>query len=255
MLNYIRAEFYKVSRRKYTWITLAVMLALEAVLVGGFVFMNAHGSQEYFYTGAMIVLTMLSVGFWATLLTGDMVFAEQYKNATLKNEVSYGLSRTRIYLGKLIVQTILSILFCVVMLGFYLGLCWVLLYHDPAADAAMAKQVGYCLAVAFPLWIGGQGVTCAMFFLIRSERIGTFAMLGIVGMLPNVIWVASAMVGEGLGDALMTVYKYMPSVMADASANMGMDWTYCGKAWIVGAVWLICFTALGLWGFQKKEIK
>ena len=38
MLNYIRAEFYKVFRRKYTWITLVIMLALEALLVSGWVF-------------------------------------------------------------------------------------------------------------------------------------------------------------------------------------------------------------------------
>ena len=30
MVNYIRAEFYKVFRRRYTWITLVVLLALEA---------------------------------------------------------------------------------------------------------------------------------------------------------------------------------------------------------------------------------
>ena len=28
MVNYIRAEFYKVFRRRYTWITLVVLLAL-----------------------------------------------------------------------------------------------------------------------------------------------------------------------------------------------------------------------------------
>lgn len=33
MLNYIRAEFYKVLHRKYVWITLTVALALEAGLV------------------------------------------------------------------------------------------------------------------------------------------------------------------------------------------------------------------------------
>ena len=31
MVNYIRAEFYKVFRRRYTWITLVVLLALGNV--------------------------------------------------------------------------------------------------------------------------------------------------------------------------------------------------------------------------------
>ena len=37
MVNYIRAEFYKVFRRRYTWITLVVMLALEALMVAGWI--------------------------------------------------------------------------------------------------------------------------------------------------------------------------------------------------------------------------
>lgn len=259
MLNYIRAEFYKVFRRKYVWITLAVVLALEALPVFGLVSMNAHGGDEDFYTGAVPVVVMLSLGFYATLITGDMVFAGQYKNSTLKNEVSFGLSRTRIYLGKLIVQTIMSVLFCIVMLAFYLGLCWLFLHHDPRTDAVILEQLGYCLATVFPLWVGVQALTCACMFLIKSELGGAFLTVGIVAVLPHVIWLASVLIsgsaGHPLGDALMAVYSHMPTVMADAAAGIVGDWASCGKAWIVGAVWFILFTAAGLWGFHKKEIK
>ena len=33
MVNYIRAEFYKVFRRRYTWITLVVLLALTGLIM------------------------------------------------------------------------------------------------------------------------------------------------------------------------------------------------------------------------------
>lgn len=257
MLNYIRAEFYKVFHRKYTWITLVIALALEALLVSGWVFTNFHGNHVDFATGAEMLLMMLFVGFVATLLTGDMVFAGQYKNSTLKNEVSFGLSRSRIYLGKLIVQTVLSILFMVVMLGFYLGLCWLTLYHDPVQDALAMQVIGYCLAVSFPLWVGVQAVTCAMMFLISGELGASFAALGIFMVLPKVIEIAAlfANIARPLGSALMTVYQHMPTVMADTASSVAGDWAYCGKAWIVGAVWFAAFTAIGLCGFQKKEIK
>lgn len=255
MLNYLRAEFYKVLRRKYVWVTLIVLLSLEALLMCGFVSLNAHGSREYFCTGAGIVLWMLPLGFYATLITGDMVFAGQYKNSTLKNEVSFGLSRTRIYLGKLIAQTILSLLFCAVLLGFYLGMCWLFLYHDTETDALILEQLGYCLATVFPLWIGVQAVTCAMMFLIKSEVGGAFLSVGIFAVLPNVIWLASNMIRGSLGYALTAIYRHMPTVMANAAADGVGDWAWCGRAWIVGAVWCAAFTALGLFGFHKKEIK
>lgn len=84
MVNYIRAEFYKVFRRRYTWITLVVLLALEALMVAGWMFTNSHGNHVDFYTGAGMLCVMLALGFYATLLTCDMVFADQYKNGTMK---------------------------------------------------------------------------------------------------------------------------------------------------------------------------
>lgn len=259
MLNYIRAEFYKVFRRKYTWITLIIALALEALLVSGWVFTNVHGNHVDFYSGAGMLAAMLTIGFYATLLTGDMVFASQHKNSTLKNEVSFGLSRARIYLGKLIVQTVLSILFCVVMVAFYVGACWLTLYHDPEADKLALQIVSYCLVTVFPLWLGVQAVICAAMFLIKSELGGAFLAVGIFAVLPNVIWLASVLIsgshGNPVGDALMTVYNHTPTVLADNAKAVVGDWAYCGKAWLVGAVWFAVFTAIGLCGFRKKEIK
>lgn len=259
MLNYIRAEFYKVLRRSYVWVTLSVVLALEALLIAGFVFMNANGGYEDFCTGAFVVVMTLSFGFYATLLTGDMVFAGQYKHSTLKNEVSFGLSRARIYLGKLIAQTVLSVLFCAVVLIFYLGLCWLLLYHDPETDAVILRQLGYCLAVSFPLWIGVQAMVCAMMFLIRSELGGAFAAVGIIAVLPYAVYFTSIIVGGvGVGPlsgGLMAVYDHMPTIMVSRARDLVGDWAWCGRAWIVGAVWCAAFTALGLLGFRRKEIK
>lgn len=257
MLNYIRAEFYKVFRRKYTWITLITVLALEALLVSGWVFTNVHGNHVEFYNGVVMLAVMLTVGFCATLVTGDMVFAGQHKNSTLKNEVSFGLSRSRIYLGKLIVQTVLSVLYCVVMVAFYIGLCWLTLYHDPVQDGAAMQIVGYCLAVALPLWIGVQALTCACMFLIKSELGSALISMSIFMVLPTVIELAGLFAGVDtpVGAGLTAVYNHMPTVMADGARALVGDWAYCGKAWIVGAVWFSGFTAIGLCGFQKKEIK
>ena len=96
MLNYIRAETYKVLRRPYTYITLAVMLVLEGIFAAGFAFHNSHSFATPFGGAIINIVEMGVIGFCMCLLTGDMVFAGQYKNSTLKNEVSFGLSRTRI---------------------------------------------------------------------------------------------------------------------------------------------------------------
>lgn len=49
-----------------------------------------------------IVTTGLSMGYYLTMIVADMIFSDEYKHQTLKNTVSYGISRVKIYLGKLI---------------------------------------------------------------------------------------------------------------------------------------------------------
>ncbi|MFQ9917337.1 MAG: ABC transporter permease [Flavonifractor plautii] len=137
---------YETFRRKYFYIILAVCLGLEAVLLWGYWTTWKWGNSNVdFYSTAIMVPFMLSIGLYATIVTGDIVFSEQYKNNTLKNEVSYGLSRGRIYLGKLLVSTGIAVLAAVVMMGFYLGLCWVLFPHTEL-DGMAWQLIGYCLA-------------------------------------------------------------------------------------------------------------
>ncbi len=255
MLNYIGAEFYKAFRRKYVWITLAAVLALEGLLAFGFVYENILDGDVPFSTGASVLVVMLNVGFFATLITGDMVFAAQYKNNTLKNEVSFGLSRVRVYLGKLIVMTALSLMFLVVMSVFYLGLCWVTLNHEPEADRLIWETIGYCLLSDLPLWLGVQACVCAMYFLIGSELGAAFVALAIFAVAHSVLEIASLLAGGKAGEVMMKVYTYLPMPIANTLPDIVGDWTYCGRAWLVGMVWLAGFTLLGLIGFRGKEIK
>ena len=256
MMRYIRAEFYKVFRRKYTWVALIVLLALEGLLVAGWVFTNVNGNHVDFYTGAAMLCTMLSLGFYATLLTCDMVFADQYKNSTMKNEVAFGLPRSRIYLGKFVVELAVSLLFMAVMAGFYLALCWFFLYRDPGQDAVAMELVGYSLLTALPLWIGVLSCTCAFYFLVRSNLWACLASLCVFMILPTVIGVAGLFVGDtGLRPVLDFLHQHMPTVMLENAPYIAGDWAACGQAWIVGAIWLVVFTAIGLWGFRRKEIQ
>ena len=66
---------------------------------------------------------LLSVGLYAPLITTDLVFSEQYKIGTLKNEISYGIPRSRIYLGKLVLEIAVAVLACALAVGLYLALC------------------------------------------------------------------------------------------------------------------------------------
>lgn len=260
MLNYIRAEIYKLLRRPYTYIALGILLALEGLYASMFAFHNAHSMATPFGGAIVTLVEMGTIGFCVCLLTGDIVFAGQYKNSTLKNEVSFGLSRTRIYLGKLIAQTLLSIVYLAVMMAFFLGLCAVCLPIESEAAGFYSAQdaliiVGYFLAAGLPLWIGAQAAVCMCQFLVAGEMAGSFLYVGIVFVLETVIGLAGLFAGGPVGDALVILSGYFPRNFLEMAKSVVGNMEYLGQAWLVGAFWVIVCTAIGLYGFHRKEIK
>ena len=260
MLNYIRAEFYKLLRRKYTYIVLGVFLLLEGLLVASFVFHNAHSKPTPFGGAIPIVVELGAIGFCVCLFTADIVFAGQYKNSTLKNEVSFGLSRTQIYLGKFISQTLLSILYLVVMMAFYIGACAVVLpLESEAAGFYSAPEalviVGYFLAAGVPLWIGAQAVACMCQFLLQGEMAPSFLYVGIILMLESILQVIGALSGGRVWDILSKICAYLPQHMLETARSVVGDPVFLGKAWFVGLFWVAASTAIGLYVFNRKELK
>lgn len=258
MLNYLRAELYKLFHRKYFWVLILVSLALESILVGGWVFINANGAHVTFDEAVHTVAYELPLGLYFTIFAGDIVFAGQYKNATMKNEVSFGLPRWRIYLGKLAAQLIAAFLMLAVMMIYYVALCRLALPGDGtvSAEAALA-DMGKCLLYALPLWIGAQCAVCACLFLIKGGTGAVITTVALLGALPVAAQMLGMMFGNyPVGKALLQIYTWLPSPMLEsipAHVNAG-DWGYLANTCAVGGAWLAVSTALGLWRFHRKEI-
>ena len=254
MRNYLRAECYKLSRRKYPWVFLGVLLGLDSLMLLAFVVLG-DGSTD-FYEGVTDLVVLLMLGLFAPLLTCDMVFADQYKTGTLNNELTFGLSRAKIYWGKLLAQTALSLALCAAILGWHVGGCWLLLAHDPARDAQALWQLGWSLAAALPLWLGMQGLCCATYFAFRSDLFGAIAAVGLVFGLSLGLFIAGGMAGKGpLGDVLRQIQDYLPDrLMALVSGQAPPGRALCARAWLVGAAWSAASTAVGLAVFRKKQL-
>ena len=241
MFNYIRAEIYKLLHRPYTYIALGVMLALEALYASMFAFHNAHSMATPFGGAIITIIEMGAIGF-------------------CKNEVSFGLSRTQIYLGKFLAQTMLSIVYLVVMMAFFLGLCAVCLPMESESAAFYATSealaiVGYFLSVGLPLWIGAQAALCMCLFLVNGEMASSFLYVGIVFVLETFIDLVGLLIEGPVGNALLKAVPYFPVQMLNGAKSVVGDVSYLGRAWLVGAFWVIVCTAVGLYGFNRKEIK
>lgn len=258
MLNYLRAELYKLFRRKYFWVTLLVTLTLESILVGGWAFINANNAHVTFDEAIHTLSFELPLGLYFTIFAGDIVFAGQYKNATMKNEVSFGLPRWRIYLGKLATQLIAAFLMLVVMMVYYIALCRLVLPEGGVVSGEAALlELGQWLLYALPLWIGAQCAVCACLFLFKGGTGAAITAVALLGGLPLAAEMLGLMFGAyPFGKTLLRVYTWLPSPMLERipAHVTARDWSYLGNTCAVGGAWLAVSTALGLWHFSRKEI-
>ena len=251
MRSYLAAECFKASRRLYLYLTLAVCLLGEGVLLlGSWLSLHWGNSSISFASTARMVAMILTFGLYATLITVDIVFSDQYKHNTLKNEVSYGLPRVRIYFGKLLVATGVSLGACAVLLGFYLGGCWLLFPHSELDEPAWSL-IGYCLAGALPLWLGGEALVTTVYFLMRSNTAAAFLSIGILAVVPAVLQVLGLLIHP----FFEIIRQFFPTVMLDTLHAVAFDWNYVGLCWLVGVAWCLASTAAGIALFRRKEIR
>ena len=256
MLDYLRAEGYKVSRRPYLWITLLVVAGLELLLVLMWAWFNGDMIHMTVADGLLMLLYLLTMGYYAAGITTDMVFSDQYKHNTLKNEVAAGIPRYRIYLGKLLAGSGLSIVACVVLPGWYALLCALMLPGSGELTEAL-ETVGFALLCALPVWLGAQSLYTMCLFTIRGSVAATLVSVGIVALLGQVFTFLSlllALQAPGLADLLFKLRDFLLTSPLENIMDAIGDWSRVAWAWAVGAGWCFGTTVLGLWQFGRKEI-
>ena len=157
MLNYIKAELWKVFRRKSCYVLAALLLFCAHLY--GWLFSGGYFAD----LAAGVSLTMVT-GMPLAPLLAHLVDAGS--RDTLKNELSFGLSRGRIYWGKLAAGLLLGLLLALILVGGVLATGRLLLPRgDPGAAWSNLYRVGVCLLGAVPLW-------CGMFALCHTGPAG-----------------------------------------------------------------------------------
>lgn len=253
MSKYLRAELYKVTHRTtYAGGFLGLMFALEAAML--LLLKFASGSAENTFGDVVFVLPMtLSLGLYMAVVVCDMVFSDQYKHNTLKNEVSYGLPRVRIYLGKLAAAILTAVVSCALIFIFYLALGRLLFPVDSANDMATLGKIfamlGRSLAAAFPAWLGALGLFQMLLFVMKGATSATVAFVLIL-TLDQALYIMRIFLPK-LDAVLLTIKGCLLNVPFDTISAGRPD---IPLAWCIGLGWFLVSTAVGLLVFQKREI-
>lgn len=250
MRNYIKAELYRNFNRVYFWgMTLGVAaFALFGVIMIKIGFTNGVSYNMLFEFG---VQNLILPVFLVSMII-EMVTSEEIKNKTLKNVVSFGFSRNKLVLSKLMVSVILSIISAIIILAVYFGSGAILFGSGPDFSLSIVKDFGLRLLAAVPLWIGAISVGNFLSFVIKNNTAFAFTYAGIFVAFRTFIRIVSKMV-----DKFSFIYERLITVqliekLGNTATITNNDLLFAVR---VGVMYIIVFTVLSLIYFKKAEIK
>ena len=248
MLNYIQAELWKASRTKGLYV-LALLLAVLTGLFTALMLFAEDFAQMASAAATTMLLGMLVAPLITQVVDGGIL-------STMKNEVSFGLDRGRIYLGKLVAGLLLGLGLCLVLIGGYLLAGWLILPHGDGSDNLVAlAAVGFALLGSLPVWCGIYSLCHLMAMGIPSTA-GWMACYYLLSFFGQPILAALAgMFGSGQTTWLLQAVIMPASLLAPSFFPNWLTWEYLLWCWAVGLGWFLVSTGLGLLWFRRREIK
>ena len=247
MLNYLQAELWRVFRRKSLYVQAAFLLSCAHF----FAFLYSNGDFPQLVSG---VCTTMITGILAAPMLAQLVDAGFQD--TVKNELSFGLSRSSIYLGKLAGGIVLGLLFCGVLVGGVLLSGWLFLSHGTAREYLTALgMLTFCLTAALPLWCGMLSLCHMLGTLIRSAGVWVTLYFTVFFFGQPLI---AAVLGNHIGrfdlfQAVLAPYSLLLS--GYLSGNLDRTPGYLFLCWAVGLGWLAATTIVGLLCFHYRETR
>lgn len=253
MAKYLNAEFYKVTHRKtYLLGFLGTILGLIALFIG---MMRANaGPNASFESFVSILAYAFSIGLYLVVTITDMVFSDQYKYNTLKNEVAFGLPRARIYLGKLITSALTAIVLCVILLGFYLGAAR-LFFPLAGNTGAVMRDFFIMVLASFPLWVGGLSFFLMLLFVMKGSTSATVLYVLVIAVFGGNALILLEWIVPDWQPVLEAIRTVMLTTPFDSFLHSSEPLSnVIPYAWAVGMGWTVLSTVIGLIVFQKREI-
>lgn len=254
MLNYLSAELWRMTRRRAACTGWGIYLCL--VFLSG---LTLRGNSPW--ECVLTFRNFMLLGLYVAMPLAGWAGGGLDRAGGLANEVSFGLPRTRIYLGKLSAALLAgTVLFLFTAMVFFLGA----LSPEAVLDAGREERAlaGFALLYAMlqslPRYVGAVSLAYFLLFTIRPAGVGT-VLYYLYITVGEVTLAAVRVMGMGaVGDLI--------NRLAGAARPFLLSSTYfvfsygntpptIENSWLTGALWLFLTTVPGLFLFRRREIR
>lgn len=243
MVNYIKAELYRSFNRLYLWIYAAVISGMAVFVITAFKKQNCYMpfSKMISEFDVLVMAIFLVAGMI------DMVTAEEHKDGTLKNVLSYGLSRNKMIVSKFISSLILSFIFAGIIIAFIFGtmaVCWGIgsnFTNDVRSSFSM-------MAVSLPLWIASEALGTFLALAFSNNMIFTVVYIAVFGIVDQIVLILGTTVWSGF----MSMQKYLiPTQLKHIALGHGD----VNLAITSGIIYTIMFLLISFIYMKRKDVK
>lgn len=258
VLNYMKSELYRNVRSKNNYLFLIGFVAFVILInVSLGLFANTQVNFPYGTTKYSLssFYSSMVIPFFLCLTLTSLVFGQEYKNHTLINTVAYGISRHQIFLGKLIVTMIISVINIICISAAFIASAYLML---ETSSPIYLYELLYALIGSLPLFILATVFAHSCHFAFDSDLKRSSVWLTCLVFIPQIL----SLVGRRI-IAVRNVANWMPwNIFKNATFDfstqqMAMNWSNPDiymRCIIVGVLGSILFYLFGLESFKRKEI-
>lgn len=260
MSNYIKSEFFRISRDKGVYNFVFIFAALAVLL--NVVLWSVKQGDEFFpygttsFTYSTLVSSLMLFCVMGAAIT-MLLYDGNLKNGNLKNSIGFGISRTKICVGQFIVSSIVATISMMIIMMFYISSAVVLLEHT--GPVALSDLLTGVIAVYFSAI---ASVILANILIVLSGKTSTGIGIWFV------IWfvIPSLLLNLGLlikNEVIRNIAMYFPANIF-SSGNMLVNTTQCITAWntpelmskciVVGILASALFSIIGISILRRKEV-
>ena len=254
MLNYLSAELWRMSRRRSSWLGWGLYLFL-VLLVG----LTLRGNVPW--ECLLACRNFMVAGLYAAPPLAGWALGGGDRAESLANEVSFGLPRTRIYLGKLSAALLVgTALFLLTTAVFFMGaLSPAAMLATSGEDRMLAgAELLQSMLLSLPRYVGAVSLAYFLTFTLRPATAGTVLYYLYITMGELTLAAVRVMGLGAVGDFTNRLTGAVRPFLLSGAYFVYGTWDpplTMGNSWLTGAVWLALTTALGLLIFRRRDLR
>jgi ABC-2 type transport system permease protein len=257
MLNYMKSELYRIFHGKEIYVFTIAAAGLTIVLnLILFVFDQIESNFPYGTVRFSLNMMTGSLSFLlvAALIIVSLLFSDEYKNGTMKNVFSFGITRNDFFCGKCIVCGVTALISLNVILVVYIGSAFLLLKNKELLPLEqMLKGIGSNLPIAFAALI----LAVTLFSIFKKEGTAILCWLSIVWFFPTVLYYLGFKIPWLSKIAAWLPWNYLHHEVSVTMSEYQCLWnTPQGllKCILVGIIGIVIFYTAGIVFFKKRDI-